>query len=203
MTGYIKKPHTALFIAQTGCGKTCLVLDLIEKEYKKHFDYLVIICPTLKENNETYHARGWIKNNDKVWLVNSTKDNLYQWIKKLSQLLRHLEVLFIIDDIIANESLDKKRQSLLELSISGRHRRHYLWLLAQPYSAIPKDLRRQSKAIFVWYPKERGDLKAIHEKNAVLADDELVVARGILRESKYGCLYIRNEYPRGFRLLNV
>ena len=186
MTGYIKKPHTALFIAQTGCGKTCLVLDLIEKEYKKHFDYLVIICPTLKENNETYHAREWIKNNDKVWLVDSTKDNLYQWIKKLSQLLRRLEVLFIIDDIIANESLDKKRQSLLELSISGRHRRHYLWLLTQPYSAIPKDLQRQSKAIFVWYPKERGDLKAIHEENAVLTDDKLVVARGILRESNYG-----------------
>ena len=203
MTGYIKKPHMALFIAQTGCGKTCLVLDLIEKECKKHFDYLVIICPTLKENNETYHAREWIKNNDKVWLVNSTKDNLYQWIKKLSQLLRHLEVLFIIDYITANESLGKKRQSLLELSISGRHRRHYLWLLTQPYSVIPKDLRRQSKAIFVWYPKERGDLKAIHEENAVLTDDELVVARGILKESKYGCLYIRNEYPRGFRLLNV
>ena len=30
--------------------------------------------------------------------------------------------LFIIDDIIANESLDKRRQPLLELSISGRHR---------------------------------------------------------------------------------
>ena len=47
MTGYIKKPHTAIFIAQTGCGKTHLVLELIEKEYNKHFDYIVIICPTL------------------------------------------------------------------------------------------------------------------------------------------------------------
>ena len=54
----------------------------------------------------------------------------------------------------------------------------------------------------MWYPKERGDLKGIHEKNDVLADDELVVARGLLRESKYGYLYIRNEYPRGFKILN-
>ena len=118
-------------------------------------------------------------------------------------MLPFLEVLFIINDIIANESFDKKRQSLLELSISSRPRRHYLWLLTQSYNAIPKDLRRQPKAIFVWYPKERGDLKAIHEENDVLTDDELVVARGVLRESKYGCLYIRNEHPRGFRLLNV
>ena len=122
MTEYIKKPHTALFIPQIACGKTHLVLDLIEKEYKKHFDYIVFICPTLRENNETYHAREWIKNDDKVWLVDFTKDNLCQCFKKLSELLRFLEVLFIIHDIIANESLEKKRQFLLELSISGRHR---------------------------------------------------------------------------------
>ena len=67
------------------------------------------------------------QHDDNVSLV-EPKDNLYQWIKK-SELLRFFEVLFIIDDIIANESLDKRRQPLLELSISGRHRGHYLWLL--------------------------------------------------------------------------
>ena len=121
MTGYIKKPHISIFTGQTGCGKTHLVLELIENHYKNHFDYIVITCPTLQENS-TYHAKEWIKNDDKVWLVEPTKDNLYQWIKKLSELLRFLEVLFIIDDIIANERLDKRRQSLLDLSISGRHR---------------------------------------------------------------------------------
>ena len=136
MTGYIKKLHTAIFIGQTGCGKTHLVLELIENHYKKHFDYIVIICPTLREN-ETYNAKGWIKNDDKVWLVDP-KDNLYQWIKKLSKLLRFLEVLFIIDDIIANESLEKRRQPLLELSISCRHRGHYLWFLAVVYCHTKK-----------------------------------------------------------------
>ena len=77
----------------------------------------------------------------------------------MSELLRFFEVLFIIDDIIANEGLDKRKQPLLQLSISGRHRCHYLWLLTQSYTAIPKNLRRQEKAIFVWYPKEREDLK--------------------------------------------
>ena len=152
-----------MFIGQTGSGKTHLVLELIEKEYSKHFDYIIIICPTLRENNETYHAKEWIKNDDKVWLVDP-KENLYEWIKKLSENLRFLEVLFIIDDVIANEELDKRRQPLLELSISGRHRGHYLWLLTQSYTAIPKTLRKQVKTIFMWYLKERGDLKAIHGK---------------------------------------
>ena len=71
-------------IKMTGCGKTHLVLEMIEKEYNKHFDYIVIICPTLQEN-DTYHAKGWIENNNHVWLLDS-KDNLYQWIKKLPEL---------------------------------------------------------------------------------------------------------------------
>ena len=106
MTDYIKKPHTTIFTGPTGCGKTHLVLDLIEKEYNKHFDYIIIICPTLWWN-KTYHSKDWIKNDDNVWIIDP-KDKLYQWPEKLSQLLARSKTLFIIDDIIADEGLDKK-----------------------------------------------------------------------------------------------
>ena len=137
MTGYIKEPHTSIFSGQTGSWKTHFVLGFTEKEYNKHFDFIMIICPTIREN-ATYHE--WIKNDDKVWLI-EPKDKCYQWIQKLSRLLRFLEVLFIIDDIIANKDLDKRRQPLLELPILGRHRGHYLWLLTRSYKDIPKKLR--------------------------------------------------------------
>ena len=120
MADYIKEPHTTILTGATGCGKTHLVSHLIEKEYNKHFDYIIIICPTLRWN-KIYHFKCWIKNNDKVWLI-ETKDRLYQWTEKLSQLLACCKTLFIIDDIIADEGLNKRRQSLLELAISGRHR---------------------------------------------------------------------------------
>ena len=200
MTGYIKDPYTTTFTGPTGCGKTHLVLDLIEKESNKHFDYIIIICPTLRWN-KTYHSKDWIKNEDKVWLI-EPKNKLYKWTEKLWQLLAHSETLFIIDDIVADEGLHKRRQPLLQLAISGRHRGHYVWLLAQSYSAIPKNLRRQVKVIFVWYPKERADLKMIHDKNSLLTDDELVVVRDFLKKSKHACLYIWNEHSRGFKLLN-
>ena len=63
-------------------------------------------------------------------------------------------------------------------------------MLTQSYSAIPKNLRRQAKTVFVWYPKERADLKMIHDQNNVLTDDELVIVRAFLRTSKHACLYI-------------
>ena len=50
--------------------------------------------------------------------------------------------------------------------------------------------------------KKRADLKMIHDENDVLTDDELVVAKSFLKKSKHACLYIRNEFPRGFRFLN-
>ena len=87
MTGCIKKPHTAVFTGQMRWGKTHLVLELIEKEYKKHFDCIIIICPTLREN-DTYHAKEWMKNDDKVWLV-EPKKNLYQWIKTIPRSTTH------------------------------------------------------------------------------------------------------------------
>ena len=109
MTNYIKKPHTTIFIGPTGCGKTRLVLDLVEKEYNKHFDNIIIICPTISWN-KTYHSKDWTKNDDKVWLI-EPKDKLYQWIEKLSQLLPRSKTLFIVDDIVADEDRDKKGYS--------------------------------------------------------------------------------------------
>ena len=77
MTEYIKERfYTVIFTGQMGCGKTHLVLELIEKEYNKLFDYIVIICSTLRENS-TYHAKEGIKTDDNIWLVDP-KGNLYQ-----------------------------------------------------------------------------------------------------------------------------
>ena len=75
-------------------------------------------------------------------------------------------------------------------------------LLTQSYKVIPKKLREQAKAIFVWYPKARIDLKMIHDENDVLTDDELVAATIFFKKSKHGCIYMLNEFPCGFKLLD-
>ena len=111
-----------------GCGKVPLVLDLIEKEYNKHYYYIIIICPTLRWN-KTYYTIDWIRHYENVWLI-EPKDKLHQWIKKLSLLLACLEPLYVINDTIADERLGKQRQYLLELVTASRNCNHYLWLLS-------------------------------------------------------------------------
>ena len=137
--------HTALFVALTGVGKMHLALSLLENEYKNHFDFIVIICPTL-EHNETYKSQGWVWNDPDVIPI-EPGNNLYYLIEKISKILAGSKTLFLIDDIIANEALNKGRQPLLGLAISGRHRQHSLWLLTQSNTAVPNNIRRQAKMI--------------------------------------------------------
>ena len=59
------------------------------------------------------------------------------------------KTLFLINDTIADENRDKRRQSLLELAILGRHRGHSLWLLTQSYTTVPKNIRRQAEMLYV------------------------------------------------------
>ena len=112
---FMKKPHTALFVAPTGVGKTHLALSLLETEHKNHFDFIVIISPTLRYNS-TYKSRGWVLNDPDVTPI-EPGNQLYHLIGKISNLLTGDKALFLIDDIIANETLDKHRQPLLELVI--------------------------------------------------------------------------------------
>ena len=77
-------------------------------------------------------------------------------MEKISNLLTGDKTLFLIDDIITDETLDKRSQPLLELAISGRHRGHSLWLLTQSYNAVPNNIRRQAKMLYVWYPKKQN-----------------------------------------------
>ena len=108
----MKELHTALFVAPTGVGKMQLALDLLESEYRNHFDFIVIICPTLA-HNETYKSQGWVWADPKVIPI-EPGNQLYYLIETISKLLAGSKTLFLINGIIAIEGFNKHRQLLLE-----------------------------------------------------------------------------------------
>ena len=195
---FMKELHTALFIAPTGVG-THLALNLLENEYRHNFDFIVIICPTLA-HNETYKSRGWVWNDPDVIPI-EPDNNLYYLLEKINKLLAGSKTLFLIDDIIANEAVNKCRQPVLGLAILGRHRDHSLWLLTQSYTAVPNDIRRQAKMLYVWYPKNRTDLYVINEENDVIeTQEELANVKRQLKRGKHTCLIMKMEYPRAHEI---
>ena len=194
----MKEPHTALFIAPTGVGKTHLALSLLETKYRNHFNFIVIICTILRYNS-TYKNRSWVWNDPDVIPI-ELGNNLYYLIEKISNLLTRDKSLFLIDEIIADETLDKRSQALLELVISGRHRGHSLWLLTQSYTAVPNNIRRQTKVLYVWYPKNRTDLNTIHEENDFIGQEELAKVLAQLKWGKHTCLIMRMEHPIAYMI---
>ena len=197
---YLKEPHTALFTGQTGCGKTERALRLIETEYINHFEFIIIISPTIKYN-ETYRKRAWILTDERVTLLEPA-GKLYEYLEGFGKLLAGCETLFIVDDIIADDCLDKRRNSLLELAISGRHRYHSLWFLTQSYTAVPKNIRRQVKMLYVWKPKNRNDLFTIYEENDIInSREDLEKIKKELKCEKYNCLVLRSEHPESYHII--
>ena len=195
----MKEPHTTLFVAPAGVGKTHLALNLLKSEYRDHSDFIVIICPTLA-HNETYKSRGWVWTDPDV-IPTEPGNQLYNLIEKISKLLAGSKTLFLIDDIIADEALDKRHQRLLELAILGRHRAHSLWLLTQSYTAVPNNIRRQAKMLYIWYPKNRTDLIVIHEENDIIeTQEELARIKAQLKRGKHTCLIMRIEHPRAYEI---
>ena len=113
------------------------------------------------------------------------------------------KTLFLIDDIIAGEILDKQRLPLLELAALGRHKGHLLWLLMQSYTAVPMNIWRQVKMLYVWHPKKQGDWYMIHEENNVIKMlEEVVSANDKLRQGKHTCLVMRTEHLRAYEIVS-
>jgi hypothetical protein len=196
MIDVVMEPCTAVFTGPTGCGKTKLVLDLLSCEYRGFFEYIVVLCPTIWWNR-TYLDRRFLWVDCGVFMIDPG-EKLFEYVGKISGMLAGCQVLFVVDDVIANEVLDKKRQPLLELAVSGRHRQHSLWLLTQSYTAIPKNLRRQKKMVFMFYPNERSDLKLIDEETNLIDDWDEIKKK--LKKDKHSCLYIRLDHPRTYSI---
>ena len=63
-----KFSHSAMFVGVTACGKTEFLLRLLETIFKNHFEFIVILCPTILDN-KTYLTRKWILDDKNVFIV--------------------------------------------------------------------------------------------------------------------------------------
>ena len=147
----MKGPQAELFVALTH-----LALDLLERDYFDHFDFIVIICTTLLYNS-TYRSRKWFWTDHYIITIEPC-NHLYDYIEKIGNLLAGSKTLFLIDDIIANENLDKRRQPL-------PYQEGIKVIRYGSYTAVPPNIRRQAKILYVWCPKHRKDWDTIHEEN--------------------------------------
>ena len=164
-----KFPHSAMFVGVTVCVKIEFLLRLLKTLYKNHFEFIVILCPTILDN-KTYLSRKWILNDKNVFIVRDVEGRLNKWIKLFKITLGGHQTLLIIDDCSAEGEINKKRDALSELAFSGCHRNHSLWVLTQKYNSVSKDVREQIKWLCLFFTKDRDSFEDCLRENNVIPD---------------------------------
>ena len=197
---YPKDNGHSLIIGATNTGKTHYMLNLLEKEYYKHFDDIVIFCPTLRVN-KTYLNRNFIWQDDHIFVVNP-ENNLNGNLEYYYNVFKDPDskTLFIIDDCSAEKSINKKREALSKLAFSGRHVGISVWILTQKYNSVSKDFRENISWLCLFFTKDRGSLEETLQENDVIPTDKIKEIKELLKQKKHSRLILKLTQPTAFQV---
>ena len=116
-----------IIVGMTACRKTHYLLDMLEKEYKNHYDYIFIVCPTL-EDNKTYQQWKYLTDPE-IFSV------------KLHILQKNTNSLIIFDDCASSKDVKNRTSELVKLGFSGRHIGISTIVVTQQLTSIAKPYR--------------------------------------------------------------
>ena len=153
---FIEPPFNMLISGITNCGKTHYVLDLLEKNYKNKFDYIVIYCPTFLVN-KTYH-RKFIYDNKNI-IITNVNENLDEYLEMNMEFFSGYNTLFLIDDCANLHDSKMKESAICKLAFHGRHHNISTWIITQKYNAIVKDFRDNIRMLILFFDKDKESME--------------------------------------------
>lgn len=196
-----RDPHCGMIVGMTSCGKTVFVLDLLEKYYAGHFDYIVIFCPTV-QYNKTYLERSFIWTDENIFVVNP-RGKLNEHLSYFYNLFENEgNILFVIDDCSAEKDIVLKRNVLSKLAFSGRHVGINVWFITQKNNSILKDFREQVKFVCLFYCKDRDSFdNCLKENDVIESKEERIKLKEQLKKGKHLKLLLKTDQPTGYKIL--
>lgn len=159
----ISKPFVQLFIAPRKSGKTYLINKLLRNVWRKEFDYIVIVSPTLEYQDE-YPIESYVDADKRMKIYSGFDTVIPQLIEdqKRTQALvkenpkeyKEVHTLMIFDDCIdSNLFKHASRQNVCDqLGERGRHFNMSVVITSQYMTAVSPSLRRQAEALYIFAP---------------------------------------------------
>ena len=92
-----------IIVGMTACGKTHYLLEMLEKEYKNHFDHIFIVCPTL-EDSKTYQQWKYLADPD-VYALPVSHDNVETTLREITHFAKNSNSLVILDDCASSKDV--------------------------------------------------------------------------------------------------
>ncbi len=159
---YVETPFNMMIVGMTNCGKTYYLLEMIEKEYFRHFEYIFLICPTYKRN-KTYQE--WIyKDSERFYPIPSDEDSVDDFIRYIVDSFDDANSLIILDDCAATLAVKNRVSRLVKLGMHGRHYGFSSIVITQQYTSIAKPYRENIAKLVLLYSPDKEDIQTITNK---------------------------------------
>ena len=187
-------PFNMLTVGMTGSGKTQFLLDMLETEYNRVFDYIVIVCPTINWNT-TY--LNWSHLSDHgVIQIPCSQEMINHVLRAVSIIFRGTNTLIIVDDCASSQAVKKRVSELVRLAFSARHYNLSVIVLTQQLSSVAKPFRENTSRLVTFYNPSRKDMKVITDDylNGVPQETITEITK-ILRDKKFTALDILLIHP--------
>jgi hypothetical protein len=159
-------PFCLTLIAPTNSGKTVVIVNLLYRHYKKYFDEIIYISPTVHiddtlENNVNEDDEiTKIYEDDDLRNVDILLDEVIKEQKKTPKEERK-KILIVLDDMIA---YFKKHSTLDNLPSLSRHYGICFIVCSQSYMALPPRLRRNASHYIIFRVFNKEELASIYKE---------------------------------------
>ena len=182
-----------IIVGMTACGKTHYLLNMLEKEYKNHYDYIFIVCPTL-EDNKTYQQWKYLTDPD-VYELPVTHDNVENILREITHFAKNTNSLIILDDCASSKDVKNRTSELVKLGFSGRHIGLSTIIVTQQLTSIAKPYRMNISKLVTFYNACKDDMKYIFNNYLNIEKDEEKIIIDTLKNNDYARLEILTTRP--------
>ena len=143
-----------IIVGMTACGKTNYLLEMLEKEYNGHFDYIFLICPNF-EWNKTYEKWKYDKDEDYITIPCDQHDVEF-YLKYVVNYAAGANSLIILEDCASGKCVKNRTSKLVKLAFSARHFNLSTIVITQQLTSIAKPHRGNiSKLVPFLQPKQK------------------------------------------------
>ena len=158
----METPFNMIICGMTNCGKTYYLLQVIEKQFKNHFDYIILICPTFTWN-KTYLE--WKYMNDPDFIsVECEQDNVDKILQLVQVVYKGTNSLIILDDCASSQDVKNRTSELLKLAFSARHFELSTIVITQQLNSISKPYTDNVARVICFYNPDEDDMNVIFRR---------------------------------------
>ena len=195
----METPFNMIICGMTNCGKTYYLLSMIEKHFRKHFDYIILIRPTFTWN-KTYQEWKYI--NDPYFIaMECDQDKVDRILHFVQEIYKGTNSLIVLDDCAGSQDVKNRTSELVKLAFSARHFGLSTIFITQQLNSISKPYRDVAKVISCYNPNE-DDMNVIFRRHLVHSSKQernQIIEK--LKNTKYATLEINLRYPYDYKIL--